>query len=237
MEESVYSTLVRHMEEAPKHRGNTGMPNQYASRVTIAARASLAVVLLLTLVAGSIALPAAASGPMCTLSCCVGRAPHAAGSCMGGSCDAGVSARNPVSNTHHSHHHQNQGQPEDSEPSDSQQPFAGIMASADSEIGEMPTIEAAPYEASAETDAAQNRTGQSAISAAVLSKPCRQDCGLCASGFVTPKRPRNAAVPAGSNHARPTVVTSVAEVELFLKSARTVHGLKCAPRGPPLSTS
>ena len=80
----------------------------------IAARAMLAVMLLLMLVAGSIVWPASASGPLCAMACCAGKAPHAAGSCMHGSCETGVTA-NKTGNgdAKASHHHQEQHEQDD----------------------------------------------------------------------------------------------------------------------------
>lgn len=206
----------------------------------MAARAILAVTLLAALVAGSIALPAAASGPMCTLTCCAGRAPHAAGSCMHGSCEAGVSTHNPSSNSpHQSQHHHEQQQ---SDPYDSARPFSGATASVGGlDMGDVPTIVATPHEPSADDDgqadtsgAARNRTGQSAISATVLSKPCQPDCGVCAAGFAAPKRSRNAATLAGSNHPQPASSVKLAAGRHSLTHTRSALDRQCVPRGPPV---
>src|SRR5690349_10464722 len=58
----------------------------YTDRKRIVVRTVLAVSLLLAFLASSFPLTTIASGPMCTLACCAGRPPHAAGSCMNGSC-------------------------------------------------------------------------------------------------------------------------------------------------------
>src|SRR5947207_8718754 len=54
----------------------------------LAARAILAVMLLLSLLSGCFAFALASSAPLCRLACCAGRPPHAADSCLGGSCHA-----------------------------------------------------------------------------------------------------------------------------------------------------
>src|SRR4051794_5140490 len=59
-----------------------------STRLKSIARVFLATILLLGFVASTLPLESIASGPLCTLSCCAGRAPHAAGSCMNGSCHA-----------------------------------------------------------------------------------------------------------------------------------------------------
>jgi len=51
-------------------------------------RLTLAVFLLAGLASTAAPLITNASGTVCTLSCCAGRAPHAAGSCMSGACHA-----------------------------------------------------------------------------------------------------------------------------------------------------
>src|SRR5437660_6780439 len=50
------------------------------------ARLILAVLLLAGLASTAAPLITNASGTLCKLSCCAGRAPHAAGSCMNGAC-------------------------------------------------------------------------------------------------------------------------------------------------------
>lgn len=204
------------------------------------ARAILAVTLLLTLVGGTIVLPAKASGPLCTLACCAGRAPHAAGSCMNGSCHAGVTTHNPASSNSHQFHHHHDQQP--AEESDQSSVFPGAKASVGgAEIGDVPTIVASSYEASANgtgqaltTEEASNRSNGPGMSATVLSKPCHPDCGACASGFATPKRSRQAATLAGSNHAQPPSSVKLAAGRHSLTHTRSALGRQCAPRGPPL---
>jgi hypothetical protein len=181
-------------------------------------------------------MPAAAAGPACTLACCAGRAPHAAGSCMHGSCQSGMSPHNPAGDKQNPHQHHQDQPTNENEAYDPSQPFAGAMASAgaDSEMGEIPTIEAAPYEATFQsTETIPHKPGWSSMSAAALSKPCQTDCRLCASGFVTQKRSRHNSIPTRSNYARPTVSSNLTEVERFLRPAGSPQGSKCAPRGPP----
>lgn len=218
-----------------------GKRKLFASNATIAARATLAATLLLMLVAGSIVWPAAASGPLCMLACCASRAPHAAGSCMHGSCKAGVATNNARSKTaRQSHHHHEQQQGQDSGPYHPSQAFAKVTASVGgSEMNDVSTIEAAPYETSREAGGPADTTGvgrnsnQSAISATVLSKPCPPDCGACVSGFAAPKRSRDAATLAGSNHAQRGSSFKLAASRHHLTHARSALGRQCAPRGPP----
>jgi hypothetical protein len=205
----------------------------------MAARAILAVALLLTLVAGSIAWPAAASGPLCTLSCCAGKAPHAAGSCMHGSCVSNVSARKPASNSSQHDHHHHEQQP--AEESNSSGAFPGIMASVGgSDMGEVPTIEATPYELPANEDAltdtggpSSNKSNGPVISATVISKPCQYDCGACAAGFAAPKRSRNAAALTGRGLAQPPSAVRLPAAKHHLLNISSALGRQSVPRGPP----
>ena len=206
-----------------------------------AARALLAVTLLLTLVAGSIALPAAASSPLCSMICCDGRAPHEAGSCMEGSCHSGATTGKPAgSNSHQSHHHEPQAAQE-SEPG-TPQALSGLAASVGaSGMDQVPTVEAAPYEAGAnqsgqtDTSNTQNGTHRPAISPAVLSKPCQVDCGACTSGTTAPKRSRNAATLSGCNQPPPPPSDKLASGRHSLVPARSAFSRHRVPRGPPLT--
>jgi hypothetical protein len=201
----------------------------------IAARTTLAITILLTLVAGSIVLPAAASGPLCALACCAGRAPHEAGSCMHGSCQAGGTTLNAASKSkRHSHHHEEQ-QAQESDASASRLAFAGIAASVGgSDMENVPTIDAADDGGRQPSDVAENTTIRSEVSATVLSKPCQPDCGACASSFAAPKRSRNAATLPGSNHSHLPSLLKFAGSRRVLPRAHLAFGRPYIPRGPPL---
>jgi hypothetical protein len=226
------------MQKALKHKPYSGRSKPFARRAAMAARAVLAVTLLLTLVAGSIALPAAASGPMCAMACCAGRAPHAAGSCMEGSCQSGAATPKPAGSSPQSHHHHQQQPTQASDPG-APPAFADAAASVGgSDMGDVPTVEAAPYETGADqsgqtdTSKPQNRTP--AVAATVLSKPCQADCGACASGVPAPKRSRNAAALPRSNQPRPPSAVKLARGRHSLTATLSAFGRHRVPRGPPL---
>ena len=196
----------------------------------------LAATLLLTLVAGSIAWPAAASGPLCTLSCCTGRAPHAAGSRMHSSCAAGISIGSPIKNTQHAHHHEQQPVQESNRSS----AFAGVTASVGgSEMDAVPTIEATSEDSSTNNaqsytaEPASNRSAATGMSATVLSKPCQYDCGACAPGFAGSKRSRNAGALAQAHHAQPPPSVKLVDIRDQLMLKRSAQGRQSVPRGPP----
>lgn len=65
------------------------IPNRpYRPLVSSRARVLLAALVLAGLASSAAPLRTKASGTRCTLSCCAGRAPHGAGSCMSGACQA-----------------------------------------------------------------------------------------------------------------------------------------------------
>ena len=64
------------------------------------ARVILGAILVLSILWANIPTAALASGPMCHLACCAGRVPHAAGSCMNGSCHAFLMGRPKTSKIH-----------------------------------------------------------------------------------------------------------------------------------------
>lgn len=64
------------------------MTKSSSNRVTRVAKGALAIALLTGIFAGIVPFGTLASGKMCTLACCAGRPPHAAGSCMDASCHA-----------------------------------------------------------------------------------------------------------------------------------------------------
>lgn len=202
-------------------------------RLMFAARGLLALTLLLTLITGNIAWSSAASGPLCTLACCAGRAPHVAGSCMNGACEAGLLKSDPES-SHQSHHHITQRLEE----TDPQVPrsFAGAIVSAGgSDDDQVPTIEAT---STAQTrPPGKNPSRELVVAAPALTKPCHADCGVCASNFTTPRRSRKATTLAGSNHSPPSSEIFLLKYQLILNDVRDVFSRATSPRGPPLSHS
>ena len=86
---------ARVLSVAKLNRQSSRSPLVWVSRLLVGAT------LLLSLLASSFPLGTLASGPMCTLACCAGRAPHAAGSCMNGSCHAFLTGHPNKGHIHH----------------------------------------------------------------------------------------------------------------------------------------
>lgn len=186
----------------------------FTAVVKLAMRAVIAVTLLLTLVGGNLILTATASNDLCTLACCAGRAPHAAGSCMQGSCAP-----------NHAHHDQTSTVHDD----DTVLPaaFAGVTAGAHgTDMNEVPTVDAS-------VDNSSVKLEHSNTSAATLSKPCLPDCGACNSTFNSSKRPRNVAARSGRYSVRrPRSLRIVREDQPIISSSRGLAD-DSNPRGPP----
>src|SRR6266849_4998525 len=76
-----------------------------------AARAILGAILMLGLLSGSLPFASVSSAPVCKLACCVGRPPHAAGSCMSGSCHTGLVLHPATSNHAYEHIRKDRAEP------------------------------------------------------------------------------------------------------------------------------
>lgn len=185
----------------------------FASLVKLVTRLVATVTLLLTLVGGNLVLTATASSDLCALACCAGRAPHAAGSCMQGSCA-------PT----HAHHES----ATDEESTDTPTAFAGATAGAHgTDLENVPTVDASAETGSTDNSAASN------FSIASAAKPCQPDCGACASTFSASKGSGHFAARPGSHLSRrPRAISIVSDSNLVV-SPRSGFAKDCNPRGPP----
>lgn len=195
------------------------------SRAQLLARVVLAVALLLTLVAGNLVMPAAATGSLCTLACCAGRAPHAAGSCMQGSCAQSFKG------SHSTHHHSEQ-LPANETSGDVPAGFEGVTAGAHgADLNNVPTIDAA-----AESTRTEKPSGPS-LAVSVLTKPCAPDCGVCTPGFQSPKRSRGISLTARFQHALQPTLAKLTVDNQFGTPTSPGFDEHREPRGPPSPAS
>jgi hypothetical protein len=180
-------------------------------KIVCAARLGLAVLLLVGFLANLAPLVPVSAGSTCTLECCAGRAPHAAGSCMNGSCQA-------VLSTHKT------GTAHRKIPAQDDKLCGFNRAVATKIVGRL-SVNRAPRPA---------KSDQATISAAAFVKPCQPDCGGCASGFASSNRQRNSATMAHA--ARPRPPTDLHLLDFGRHGAQTLAALcrQCAPRGPPV---
>jgi hypothetical protein len=172
---------------------------------------------LLSILAVNVPFAVFASGPMCTLACCAGRAPHAAGSCMNGSCHVSFGRQTTKVHSHHGatvHAEQLCGL---SQLKSIGSPLLGI---------DTITIVASPERSpNAPSD-------QTHVSPLVFTKPCQSGDG-CGTGFTKTNRQRHAAAFAYANRPRPISRTALDKLDSGLARKLDSHGRLGAPRGPP----
>jgi hypothetical protein len=195
----------------------------YRSTGVRSGRIILATTLLLGVIASSLPLAAIAGGPTCTLACCAGRAPHAAGSCMNGSCHAFLS-------THlkKTHHHQLA--------SDKIESMCGLTQPAKGTTSASLGKIVLNVRASVVTNKDRNRSPSSIrISSPSMSKPCQPDCASI-SAFSLSKWERQKAAVSYAHQPRPPSIAAIATVNSKLIRKRKELCRKSAPRAPPVHT-
>ena len=187
------------------------------SRPSTVARILVTALLLAAFLASVLPLTTLASGPMCNLACCAGRAPHAAGSCMKGSCYAVLSTRSKT----HKHHRIIQ-------PTER---LCGLSVT--KSLIKRSTVIAAK-EAAQRTD----DRSEASLVATSLGKPCKSDCGTCSvSSFSSRNRERSVAALAHADKPRP--LSAGRHEHSASNQAMALDALcrRSRPRGPPISSS
>ena len=178
-------------------------------RINSAARALMAVVLLSAFLSGIVPLAAVTAGSLCALECCVGRAPHASGSCMNGSCQVTLpSARK------HSHH----------TAPDRAEKLCGLPRAIH--------LTSVPSRAKSRLPNSSNH-----LSSLALENPCQPDCGGCASGFANSNRTRNSASGAAENRPRPPTNSRLSDFRYHWTRVLNAQCRQGSPRGPPSADS
>ena len=198
----------------------------FGSALVPLSRVILGLVLVVSTLWTNIPLVEDVSGPMCDLVCCVGRAPHAAGSCMNSSCHAFPTGGNDRVHTHHE------------EPDEVEElcGLTGLTMNA-SWLSLVETVTTDPG-SGAHSDLSQSTStstsDKAGVSAAVVTKPCQLDCGSCASGFTNSNRKRNSSALAYADRPRPPSRGEL--VDVAYQATRKLRGLsrRGVPRGPPL---
>ncbi len=182
-----------------------------ANRMRRVVRAALATAMLAALLASIAPLETFAIGPMCTLACCAGRAPHAAGSCMDGSCLAAIGKR-----ANHNHHFQREVK----------EHLCG------SSLQMRRRLSRGSRNESLIRTAIELRPAQ--VSSTIITKPCVPECGSCASGFAASDY-RNHAAVSRRYRVQPTSVSEVANIRLALLLTPAAALRQHPPRGPPIT--
>jgi hypothetical protein len=173
---------------------------------------------LLSILAVNLPLAVLASGPMCTLACCAGRAPHAAGSCMDGSCHVSFGRQTRKVHSHH-------------EATGHGEQLCGLsrLRSIGSSLLAIDTITIV-----ARPERSPNApSDQTHVSPPVFTKPCQPDCGSCGPSFTKTNRQRNAVALAYANRPRPPSGITLHKRDRGLARKLDSHSRLGAPRGPP----
>jgi hypothetical protein len=202
------------------------------STLSRVAKVIFGALLLLAILRGNIPSLAVATGPMCTLACCAGRAPHAAGSCMNGLCHAGLMAHRRATHIHHEL------------PTQQAEQFCGLpRPTARASVLSLPV--AATVGSSSGVDSEHSRgcrasrkaADRAIISASALAKPCQPECGAGTFGSTNQRRPRQTAALSFANRAqRPSSVRLVAAANTHAR-ARDILRWQANPRAPPVLLS
>ena len=182
-------------------------------------RAILVGGVLLSFAASTFPLTTIASGPMCTLSCCAGRAPHAAGSCMNGSCQAILGSRSKTSHQHSQTYTEK---------------FCGLTHLR--QRNRLLSLIAQSVARNGDDRTNQAEPNHDSISGGTIGKPCDPNCGGAFVSSSTQSRPRQFSASAYVDKPRPPTVRRHYNV-----GNRSRHldgfGQQVSPRGPPVVLS
>lgn len=187
------------------------MNRSYLKRFAVisTARGMLVSVLLATFVAGIVPLASVSAGSTCHLECCAGRAPHASGSCMDGSCQAVLLTARA---------HNRLAKPDQAEK------FCGLpkafKTTSVARVRVKPSSPKSPVQI-----------------ATAFERPCQADCGGCASGSTNSNRQRNSVAIAHANRPRPPSDIRLFLFGYHGAQILPAQSRQGAPRGPPSSFS
>lgn len=191
-----------------------------------AARIILAAGLLLALVSSTFPLATLASDPMCNLACCAGRTPHAAGSCMNGSCHAFLVGRPKTSKI------------DLQLPVPESEQLCGLpRKTTRHSVLSLRGSTALTLAATSERSRGIRAPDAASVSTSTLGRPCQPDCGAGAFSSSSQGRTRDTG---GISHAdKPRPPSTARHKHSSFSRAKTLDALcrRSRPRGPPISSS
>jgi hypothetical protein len=172
------------------------------------------VLLALLLIAGFISavapIASVFAGNTCALACCAGRAPHAAGSCMDGTCHAAVRVRNKTSRF-------------SSEPTTIEK-LCGVKSLKVTNLAR--TI--VPRQAQ------PGKSQPSWLEASMWIRPCEPDCRAATFSTANQRRPREkAGLSFADRGRRPSALRSLATQNIFVYQCDALRW-QANPRAPPV---
>ncbi len=189
------------------------------------ARVFLGSTLLLSVLWASMPASAVATGPLCTLACCAGRAPHAAGSCMNGSCHVFLGNRGKGGHIH------------PSLPAQSEQLCGLPRTTARTAVALLQESKALTLAASSEQSRVSNLWDSARVSAASLGKQCQPDCGGGPCSSSGQRRSRDSGATSYADKPRPPSSARLEHSSFNLAKASDALCRRSRPRGPPISPS
>jgi hypothetical protein len=186
----------------------------------------LGAMLLLAILFANIPSPVLASGPMCTLQCCLGRAPHAAGSCRNGSCHAFLMGRPKTSKIHVQL------------PVHESEQLCGLPRSTTwNSVVSLRGSTALTLAASAERSRGSRASEAASVSASTMGTPCQPDCGIGTFSSSSQIRPRDTGAISYADKPRPPTATRLAYSPFNLAKTLAALCRRSRPRGPPITSS
>lgn len=180
------------------------------------AKLVLATMLALALLSGSVPFTTISAAPMCTLTCCAGRLPHAAGSCMGGACDTGL--LRPKKSPKHAHNNIALQEAE---------PLCGLKR--------ITSLAIRPQNQDQSNTAGSEQS--ESVTAAVVITPCQPDCGGCVSGSTNQNRQRDTTALSHALRPRPPSSKQLAIASREFVNTLLVVCAQSRPRAPPATFS
>lgn len=191
------------------------------------ARLGLVAMVGVSVLSGAIPIASASSSHLCAMACCAGKAPHEAGSCMGGACHAKVVARktapeaDPLCNPHLAAEKQHKGM---------QMP----KVSTDS-TGEDTAVQVNEFSFTSDESSPGQQPETPGITSGTFTKPCPPDCGATTLSSTTQPRPRDSVALSYAERPRPPSAGFL--LGTSLTSTKTLETLRrqSQPRAPPAS--
>jgi hypothetical protein len=202
--------------------------HRLGSTLSRLARVIPGAVLQLAILWGSIPAAAVATGPMCALACCAGRAPHAAGSCMNGSCHAALMAHRKATHTHREL------------PAPQSEQLCGLKRStARAFVWSRPVTTTVTsgsgingvYSGGSQTS--RNSLDRASVTTPALGKRCQPDCGAATFSSTNQRRPRETATLLFAKRDRPPSSLRLLAVANTQAHAREALRWRANPRAPP----